>query len=166
MSDESTPSSLQPSTSASVTQMAKSRKTHVSASLVSQHRRESSSAGETKDDGDGTGCDEVPCSSVCVRPGVLAMRKTSCSGPCCFRNGRYILGCREWDEHVLFVESAKVAEAIVEQPGVAPAEGAKLQFRVGSYMVADFNGKYFLGEVVRMERQGSSAGKYLQLEAM
>ena len=80
--------------------------------------------------------------SVCA--GVLAMQKTSGSGPCCFRNGHYIIGCREWDERVLFVESAKVAEATFEQPGIAPAEGANLQFRLGSYGAADFDGTYFL----------------------
>ncbi len=100
--------------------------------------------------------------AVCVRPGVLAMRKTSCNNMCCFQNGRYVLGCSEWDKHVLFDDSAEVAEETVDHEVVAPAECVTLQFRVGTYVVADFDGMYFVGEVVRTEKEGSVLVKYLR----
>ena len=99
--------------------------------------------------------------AVSVRTGVLALRKTSCNSPCCFQNGCYVLGCREWDQHVLFDDSTNVAEEPVDHQSVPPAEYVTTQFRVGAYLVADFDGMYFVGEVVRSEEESSVRVKYM-----
>ena len=108
--------------------------------------------------------------AVRVRPGVLAMRTTSCNSPCCFHDGRYVLGCGHWVEHALF---AGTDEAVVDEqepaPAVAPAERAVRaehaqppNFRIGSYVVADFDGTYFVGEVLQSPNEGSVKVKYLR----
>ena len=99
--------------------------------------------------------------AVSVRPGVLALRKTSCNSPCYFQNGCYVLGCSEWDQHVLFDDSTNVAEEPVDHQSVPPAEYVTTQFRVGAYLVADFDGMYFVGELVRSEEESSVRVKYM-----
>ena len=48
--------------------------------------------------------------AVCPRPGVLKMRKTSCYSMCCLAGGKQVLGCPDWDEHVLFQQLTNGAD--------------------------------------------------------
>ena len=104
--------------------------------------------------------------AVCMRPGVLAMRKTSCNNMGCFREGHCVLGCQGWKEYVLYVQPDAVLDTLYSQQESAPREdmeaaGVNSQFQVGAYLVADFDGMYFVGEVVHQETDGAMWVKYL-----
>jgi hypothetical protein len=120
--------------------------------------------------------------AVCIRQGVLAMRKTSCYGPCCFQEGTFVLGCQGWTEHVLFPqpqtelvpamlpnqqtigppEAELVPATLPNQQTVGPAIEDPL-FQVGSWLVADFNSTYYVGKVVRGLQDGRVLVDYLHL---
>ena len=66
---------------------------------------------------------------------------------------------------MLFVQSDAVPDTPPNQQEPAPREdveaaGVNSKFRVGAYLVADFDGMYFVGEVVRRETDGAMRVKY------
>ena len=105
--------------------------------------------------------------AVSVRAGVLVIRKSSCNGTCCFREGHYVLGCQCWKAYVLFVQPDAVPDTPPNQQELAPREdveaaGVNSKFQVGAYLAADFDGMYFFSEVVRQETDGAVWMKYLR----
>ena len=71
-----------------------------------------------------------------------------------------------WKEYALYVQPDAVPDTPPNQQEPAPQEdvdvaGVNSQFQDGAYLVADFVGMYFVGEVVRRETDGAMQEKYL-----
>ena len=68
---------------------------------------------------------------------------------------------------MLFVQFDAVSDTPPNQQEPAPQEnvetaGVNYEFQVGAYLVADFDGIYFVGEVVRQKTDGAVRVKYLR----
>ena len=68
---------------------------------------------------------------------------------------------------VLFIQPDAVPDIPPNQQEPTPREGVgaigvNSQFQVGTYLVADFDRMYFVGEVVRQETDGTVQVKYLR----
>ena len=86
--------------------------------------------------------------AVCLQPGVVMMRTTSCYGSCCFHHGQYVLGCQGWTENVLFPQPPLVpAPQLNQQTSSAKEETGEdphfQEFQVKSWLVANFYAIYF-----------------------
>ena len=68
---------------------------------------------------------------------------------------------------MLFVQFDAVSDTPPNQQEPAPQEdvetaGVNSKFQVGAYLVADFDGMYFVSEVVRQETDGALRVTYLR----